>query len=202
MSSAVVVSEVDGVVHRASPRNEARLLIEIETDRAGTWSLMEQAVECPYPVNGERQLHKQQMVIYEHQLPGVQKLVRTDAHAAMYAEALASAPQTVPAGEQISLGEMKRRAETALAQAKKCAQQNIASSKIDEAEKAIAREAIRLLCLKPGMRDGLPPLLSARVIKNAAAPPTAQNLAANANQDLAAVLRQLLEERESKGRKS
>jgi hypothetical protein len=198
MSSTMVVSEVDGVVHRASPRNEARLLIEIETDRAGTWSLMETAIECPYPLNGERQVHKQQLVIYEHQLPGVRALVRTDAHAAVFADAMAMAPQTVPPGEQISLGEKRRKAEETLGRSKKSAERSIAASNLEEADRQIAREAIRLLCMRPGMRDGLPPLLSARVIKNAAAPPSPQNLAANANSDLAAVLRQLLEERDTK----
>jgi len=194
---SMVVSEVDGVVHRASVRNEPRMLIEVETDRVGSWGLMEQSIDAPYPRGGKKTIHKQQIVIYEHQWPLVQKMVRTDAHIAMLADAMASAPQTVPDGSTISLGEMKRRAEADIASARPGPTQSIAAGKLADAERDIAREAIRLLCLKPGMQDGLPPLTSARVIKSAPPPPTPQNLAANQHGDLAAVLRQLLAERDA-----
>lgn len=186
------VTEVDGVLHRATVRNEPRLLIEIETDRVGTWSLCENAIEGPYT----RGLHKQQVVIYERQWPEVQKLVRTEAHEAMLKDAMASAPQTVPERETKSLGETRRLAELAVSNSRPGPAQSVAANALANVERDIAREAIRLLCLRPGMRDGLPPLTSAKVLKSAPPPPTPQNLAANQNGDLAAVLRQLLAERE------
>jgi hypothetical protein len=57
-----------------------------------------------------------------------------------------------------------------------------------------AREAIRLLCLKPGYRDGLPPLLSARVVKSNYVPPaTPANLQANQIGDMSRVFAEAFE---------
>lgn len=188
-------TEVDGVVHRASIRNETRMLIEIETDRVGTWSLCEQAVDGGYPKGGAKHLHRQQLVIYASQWPEVQRLVRTDAHEAAWADAMASAPQ------QPEIVEKRRAAETALASAKNGPQRTRAEEKMLDVEHRTMREANRLLLLKPGFRDGLPPLLSARVVKaDVAPPPTPQNLAQNANHDLAAVIARLIDERSPKGR--
>jgi hypothetical protein len=201
---SIVTGEVDGVSYSRSARNEQQLLIEIETDRAGAWGICENLIAGPYPKNNAKVLHKQQLVIYEHQWPEVQKLVRTDAHAAMLADAMGSAPQSPSLRDvNVSLGQALATAREALALAEnKGRGVSQAASAVAGAESDLAREAVRLMSLKPGMRDGLPPLTSARVIKTAPPPPTAQNLATNANHDLAAVLRQLLEEREVKGRKA
>lgn len=180
------VSEVDGVIHRASVLNEPRLLIEIETDRAGGWTLCEQGINGPYPKGGKKELHRQQLVIYERQWAEVQKLVRTDEHERMMADALASAPQAVRPKDSMSLGELKRRAEAKLASASTGPAASVAASVLADIERDIAKEAIRLFCLRPGMADGPPPLTSAKVIKTAAPPPTPQNLAANATSDLTA----------------
>jgi len=198
----MVTDTVDGVHFRASPRNEPRLVVEVTSDRAGTWSLCEQAIECPYPRNGKRHVHTQSIVIYERDLPVVQALVRTDAHEAMFASAMLQAPQTVPPnGEAVALGEQKRRALDKIERAKTEGERSREQSNIAEIENAIGREAVRILCLNPGMRDGLPPLLSARVVKRIGAPPTPENIAESANDRLAATLERLMDAREAKAAK-
>lgn len=188
-------TEVDGVVHRATTRNESRMLIEIETDRVGSWSLCEQSVDAPYPKPGSgKQIHKQQIVIYEHQWPLVQAMVRTDAQVSMLADALAMAPQ------QPEIVEARKAAEAALAKAKTPSARERAEQAMLDVDGDVAREALRLLCLRPGMKDGLPPLLSAKVLKKAPPPPTPQNIAQNANSELAAVIARLIDERSGKGK--
>lgn len=205
----LTTGEIDGTPFRRSVRNEPMLLVEIETDRVGTFGICENAVEAPYPKGGARLKHKQRICIYEHEWPQVQAMVRTDAHEAMLADAMASAPQQVPDGDVVSLGAKLREAEAKMRSAKPgSAAQSRAESEVAEAELEIARAAIRLLCLKPGMQDGIPPLTSARVIRSAPPPPTPQNLAVNAmssaNAELAAVLKQFLAERDAspKGKRS
>lgn len=191
----VSTTEVDGVVHRASIRNETRMLIEIETDRVGTWSLCEQAIEGGYPKSGDQQVHKQQLVIYASQWDEVRRLVRTEAAEAAWADALASAPQ------QPAIVERRKAAEAALARAKGASARERAEQQMMNVDADTAREAIRLLLLKPGFKDGLPPLLSARPIKSNVAPPaTPQNLQANQLGDLSRVLADALAPLLSKGK--
>ncbi len=195
-----VTSEVDGIVHIATPRNEARLMIEIETDLVGTFSLAEQAIEAPYPKPGvPKQPHKQTIVIYERDLPKVQALVRTDVHNS----ALARAMEMAPSDKEIV--EARRTAEANLARA--MSPEGTASSR-ERAEQELnrikfdaMRKALELLHTMPGCKDGLPPLLSARVVKaGIGAPPTTQTLLENGNANLASVLERLLDARDARAK--
>lgn len=195
----IVTSELEGTVYRRTPRNEPTLLIEVETDRVGTWSLCENAIEAPYH-RGKKGTHKQRAVIYESEWATVQKMVRTDKHDVALANAIAMAPQTVPQGESVSLGEKRKRAEDAVLSAKPGPAQQRAESALADVEREIIVEANRLLCMTPDLRDGLPPLTSARIISKGAPPPTQSNLLMNQNGALAeaftAAFRQLMAERD------
>ena len=162
----VITSEVDGIAHRATPRNEAMMLVEIETDLVGMFSLAEQAIDAPYPKPGEkRPVHRQTIVIYEHQWPAVQRQVRTDAQMANLARAM----EMAPADREIV--ERRKAAEAALARARTPSSRERAESELAGLENDIFRKALELLCTMPGCKDGLSPLLSARVIKSNVAPP-------------------------------
>jgi hypothetical protein len=188
MHPSLSIGEADGVPYRVTTRNETRMLVEIETDRVGTWSLCENAIEGPYPRGGDKQVHKQQIWIYSSQWDEVRKLVRTDVHEAAWQDALASAPQ------QPAIVEKRKAAETALARAKGASSRERAEQQMLDVEHLTAREAIRLLLLKPGFKDGLPPLLSARPIKSNVAPPaTPQNLQANQIGDMSRVFAEAFE---------
>lgn len=199
----VVTGELEGTVYRRTPRNEPMLVVEIATDRAGTFSFFENAVEAPY-VRGRKATHTQRVVIYEHEWPQVQLLVRTDKHEAMLADAMGSAPQSVGDGETQSYGERKRALETTLAGAKERDRPKL-EGLLSQVEDEIVREANRILCRKPGMRDGLPPLLSAKVVGKGPPPPTQANLLMNQNGALAeaftAAFRQLMESQAPKGKR-
>ena len=198
---SLATGEIDGVAYRKTARNAPMLLIEIETDRAGTWPLCEEAIEGPYPAPGTKAVHRQQLAIYEHELASVQALVRTDAHEKLWEQALAAAPQASPREGHPSLGTQLTAAQKSLATAEASGHGvSQAASQVAQAKTAITREAIRRLCETPGMRDGMPPLLSAKVIRKAPPPPLAANIAANGNSELAAVLRALLEERDARGK--
>lgn len=195
----VVTGEIEGTVYRRTPRNEPTLLIEVETDRVGTWSLCENAVEAPYH-RGKKGTHKQRVVIYESEWDSVRKLVRTEEHEAMLKDAMGSAPQTTAEGESQTLGDKLRALEAKFAGANARDAAKL-ESQIAQVESEIVREANRILCRKPGMRDGLPPLTSAKVISKGPPPPTQSNLLMNQNGALAeaftAAFRQLMAERET-----
>lgn len=192
----VITSEVDGVVHTATPRNEGRILIEIETDLVGTFSLAEQAIEAPYPKPGTPKLpHKQQVLIYESQLRKVQELVRTDAHNA----ALARALEMAPADKDIV--EARKTAETNLARAQTPSARERAENELARLKTDVLRKALELMHTMPGCKDGLPPLLSMRVVKSGiGAPPTPQALADSGSDRLAATLERLLDAREARAK--
>lgn len=192
----VITSEVDGVVHTATPRNEGRLLIEIETDLVGTFSLAEQAIEAPYPKPGAvKQPYKQTVVIYEHQLRKVQELVRTDAHNAALARALEMAPADP------GIVEARKTAETNLARAQTPSARERAENELARIKTDVMRKALELMHTMPGCKDGLPPLLSMRIVKSGiGAPPTPQTLADSGSDRLAATLERLLDAREARSK--
>lgn len=192
----VITSEVDGIVHRATPRNEARLLVEVETDLVGTFSIAEQAIEAPYPKPGQpKQTYKQTIVIYEHQLRKVQELVRTDAHNSALARALEMAPSDK------DIVEARKTAETNLARAQTPSSRERAENELQRIKTDVMRKALELMHTMPGCKDGLPPLLSVRVLKSGiGAPPTPQTLLENGNASLASVLERLLDAREAKAK--
>lgn len=186
---------VDGVKHVGTPRNELMAIVEVETDLVGTFSLGEQAVSAPYPEPGvPRGPFTAKVLVYESFVPAIQSQVRTDKHKSAFESALAEGKATE------TVDEARKTAKAKLARAKP------GTSGFAQAEQELAdvehlefREALRLLRSKPGCRDGLPPLLSARVIKaNVPPPPTMQTVMQNGNADLAAMLVKLLEERSGK----
>jgi hypothetical protein len=174
---ALVTTEVDGVEHRSEPRNEARMLVEIETDVVGGFSVCGTYVHLDYPRKGEPKPAplKQKIVIFEHEWRLVQSLVRTDAHV--------------------------RSLEMAKDMAKNDLANELAKATTPAAQDAVRRDfrdtTYEHLHKLPGCRQGIPPLLSAKVVrKDVPPPPTAQNVAANQMGELAGALRALLAERD------
>lgn len=192
----VITSEVDGIVHSATPRNEARLHIEVETDLVGTFSIAEQMVEAPYPKLGQpKQTYKQTICIYESQLRKVQELVRTDAHNAALARAMEMAPSDP------KIVEDRKTAEQNLARAQTPSARERAENELVRIKTDVMRKALELMHTMPGCKDGLPPLLSARVVKSGiGAPPTPQTLHENSSDRLAATLERLLDAREARSK--
>ena len=188
-SPAPFTSEVDGVTHIATPRNELRMLIRVKTDLVGTFSLAEQAIHAPYPKPGEPRVpYEQDVVIYERQWPEVQKLVRTDAHNAALADAMAMAP-----GDP-EIIEARKSATTNLARAKTPSERERCERELESIKADEFRKALNLLRTKPGCAGGLPPLLEAKPIKlNVPPPPTAQVTQQNSMGDLAAMIAQILQ---------
>lgn len=179
--NGVVTSEIDGVTHRGTARNEQRMVVEIETDLVGGFSVAGQYVEAPYPKQGEpRKPHKQAIVIFESEWPQVQKLVRTDEHIKAWDMACAMARSKADAAVAKETNAIKR----------------------EEIRGKELIERMERLHEMPAAKGGIPPLLSARIVKrDCAPPPTAQNVSANQTRDLAEVLRTLLLERETAPRK-
>lgn len=186
-----LTTEVDGIRHTAAPRNELRMTVEVTTDMVGTFGVASQAIEAPYPKRGEPRVpHTQRIVIYEREWDAVQKQVRTDAQIAAFDTAKAMAPADT------EIVAKRRAAEQALASARTPTARERAEMALAEVDGDVFRKACQNLDTMPGCRGGLPPLLSAKVIRRGVhAPETPQNLAANANSDLAAQLARFLDER-------
>ena len=187
--AAPFTSEVDGVSHIATPRNELRMLIRVSTDLVGTFSLAEQAITAPYPKPGEPRVpYEQDVVIYERQWPEVMKLVRTDAHHAAFARAM----EMAPAAPEII--EARKAASDHLARAKTPSDRERAERELEDVKASEFRQALQFLRTMKGCESGLPPLLSAKVIKkDVPPPPTAQVQQTNQMGDLAAILAQILQ---------
>lgn len=174
MPAQMVSGDVDGVDFRADPRNEARLVVEVETDTVGGISVGGQMVWLDYPKNGERvEPQKRRVVIYESQWPAVQAMVRTDKHTTALERSREKNRQAIERSLKAARNEKDR--------------QRILDAHEDITWAELAKE--------PGCETGIPVLLSAVVVqRNVAPPPTTENLLANQHGDLAAVLRTMLEE--------
>lgn len=185
--------DCDGIEQNAPARNETRLHVEIETDLVGGFGVCSQYIDAPYPKRGEpRKTHKQTIAIYEHELKDVQALVRTDKHLAALETAKSMAPLDSKLAEKRAAIDAALRASsppTAVARAEQ---------ELEEHEREVFAKALENLCSMPGMRNGLPPLLSARVVKQVGPPKTVENLHQNQMSDLASVLERLLDARDGK----
>ena len=188
---------VDGVTWRGTPRNEMMMIVEVETDLSGTFTLAEQAVEAPGHKAGQpKSVHKGKILTYESFLPSIQAQVRTDLHEAGWRSALAEAPST---DDIMGLRRKAEAAATRAALSNKTSDRDAAENQAAALEHATFCKALNVLRSKPGCASGLPPLLSAKVVKaNIPPPPTPMTAMQNGNVELANVLARMMDERESK----
>lgn len=172
--------EVDGVTRTDEPRNEALAIVEITTDTVGGFSVCGSYVDSPYPKPGTKAVpHTQRIMVYESQLPAVQALVRTPEHKAALERCVARNARDLAAALRAAQDEGDRQRKAA----------------------EFGDKTFEYLHGEPGCEGGIPPLLSATVVKRGIAPPpTPETLMANNNQDLANILRALFEERRGGGR--
>lgn len=179
------VTEVDGVRHTAAPRNEGRVVVEIVTEVVGGLSVCGQHIDTPYPRPGTKATpHTQRIMVYESELPAVEALVRTQEHK----DAL----------ERCKV----RNARDREAELRSAQDEHDRAKKIAE----FGDKTYEYLHKEPGCEGGIPPLLSATVVRRGIAPPpTPEVLMANNNAGLAsefaAAMKMVMEDRRGgKGR--